>query len=101
LRMVGRQAALKELDARLNESVRGHRQVVFVTGDAGIGKTTLVDVFHQRAVTQSNVRWDRGQCVEGFAGKEAYYPILEAFGHLGRAADAGTVLQVIAAQAPT
>jgi predicted ATPase len=45
-KMVGRGAALAGLDRALDQALRGQRQVVFVTGEAGIGKTTLVDVFH-------------------------------------------------------
>src|SRR5262245_35027110 len=46
--IVGRGAQLAALDRALEDALRGRRQVVFVTGEAGIGKTTLVDVFHQR-----------------------------------------------------
>src|SRR4030095_3751460 len=44
-KVVGREAALAGLDRALDRARRGQRQVVFVTGEAGIGKTTLVDVF--------------------------------------------------------
>ena len=75
-RMVGRDSALAQLAQHLYRAQRGHRQLVFVTGEAGIGKTTLVDVFERRTTTQPNMRIVRGQCVEGFGGKEAYYPVL-------------------------
>src|SRR5204863_206467 len=45
-RLVGRDAVLAELSARLDAAVAGRRQVIFVTGEAGIGKTSLVDTFH-------------------------------------------------------
>ncbi|HWS65129.1 MAG TPA: winged helix-turn-helix domain-containing protein, partial [Steroidobacteraceae bacterium] len=44
--IVGRKTALAELGACLASALRGQRQLVFVTGEAGIGKTTLVDAFH-------------------------------------------------------
>jgi GTP-binding protein EngB required for normal cell division len=47
---------LAGLDSALAQALRGQRQVVFVTGKAGIGKTTLVDVFHQRAASHPNLR---------------------------------------------
>src|SRR5215467_3758189 len=47
-KIVGRDVALTALDRALKKAIAGRRQVVFVTGEAGIGKTTLVDVFHQR-----------------------------------------------------
>jgi len=73
-RMVGRKAALVELNDSLKMALRGQRQLIFITGEAGIGKTTFIDVFHQKAARHSNLRIARGQCVEGFGGKEAYYP---------------------------
>src|SRR5215831_11828298 len=73
-KMVGRKTALAELQRSLDKVLQGRRQVIFVTGEAGIGKTMLVDVFHQWAARRPNLRVARGQCVEGFGGKEAYYP---------------------------
>ncbi|MGH9882110.1 MAG: winged helix-turn-helix domain-containing protein, partial [Pyrinomonadaceae bacterium] len=79
-KLVGRQSALATLDGYLKNALRGHRQVVFVSGEAGIGKTSLVDTFQQRVENVPAVRVTRGQSVEGFGGKEAYYPIFEALG---------------------
>ena len=98
--IVGREDALKRLDAALDDSLLGQRQIIFITGEAGIGKTTLVDIFHQGAGTRGKLRIARGQCVEGFGGKEAYYPVLEALGHLLRE-ETGPLLSVLAKCAPT
>lgn len=99
--LVGRAGVLKELNACLREAARGHRQVVFITGEPGIGKTSLVDTFTQTEIAGAGVRVVRGQCVEGFGGKEAYYPILEGFGILLRRAVRKEVIPILAAQAPT
>src|SRR5215470_2237157 len=64
--IVGREAALSALDRFLDRAMRNQRQIIFVTGEAGIGKTTLVDAFHRRSGHISNLRVARGQCVEGF-----------------------------------
>ena len=98
--IVGRDMALANLDRHLDAAVRGKRQVIVVTGEAGIGKTTLVDVFHERLIRRS-VRFARGQCIEGFGGKEAYFPMLEALGHLIRGADGKALVKSLAQQAPT
>src|SRR5215475_7315564 len=74
--MVGRAAALGRLERCLEGALSGDRQLVFVTGEAGVGKTTLVDAFHRAAALVPAIRIARGQCVEGFGGKEAYYPVL-------------------------
>ena len=40
--IVGREAAIAQLHYHLEMARTGQRQVIFVTGEAGIGKTTLV-----------------------------------------------------------
>ena len=98
--VVGREAELGELESRFAEAIAGARQIVFVTGEAGIGKTTLVDTFLQ-AVSGQGVRVARGQCVEHFGACEAYLPVLEALGRLGRLPDCEEVIAVLARHAPT
>jgi predicted ATPase len=81
--------------------LQGQRQIIFVTGEAGIGKTTLVDVFQQRAAFGPSLRIARGQCVEGFGGKEAYYPVLEAIGNFVRNASDSPLVQMLIKHAPS
>ncbi len=100
-KMVGREAVLTELEGYLRECSRGHRQLVFVTGEPGIGKTSLVDAFAQQDRADSSIRTVRGQCVEGFGGKEAYYPVLEALGLLMQGPDREDVVRALVTQAPT
>src|SRR5262249_31804256 len=99
--IVGRDNALAELREALQRARCGQRQVIFITGEAGIGKTTLVDAFEQVAGFGSEIRIARGQCVEGFGGKEAYYPVLDAVGRLLREASGKPMLQAFARRAPT
>jgi DNA-binding winged helix-turn-helix (wHTH) protein len=99
-KMVGRATALAALDGSLRKALHGRRQLIFITGEAGIGKTTLVDVFQQQTAGRPNLRVARGQCVEGFGGKEAYYPMLEALGQLVRETQ-NPVAQALARRAPT
>ena len=100
--LVGRERALSELSDCLGKAVEGERQIVFITGEAGIGKTALVDEFQSRAAAEvTGLRIARGQCVEGYGGKEAYYPMLEALGGLCRGPGGESVIQSLAAEAPT
>src|SRR5262249_37445491 len=62
----------------------GRRQLVLVTGEAGIGKTTLVEAFLARLYASEELRIGRGQCVEHYGAGEAYLPILEALGRMAR-----------------
>ncbi|MBI2690226.1 MAG: AAA family ATPase [Acidobacteria bacterium] len=98
--MVGRGAALAQLHDSFEKASAGQRQVVFVSGEAGIGKTTLVDMF-QQAAGHRDPRIARGQCIEGFGGKEAYYPMLDALGSLFLDAKHGSLVHTLAKHAPT
>jgi predicted ATPase/DNA-binding winged helix-turn-helix (wHTH) protein len=80
--IVGRQQELERLTGLLGHATQGNRQVIFVTGETGIGKTALIDLFCRQRCSEDQVCIARGQCVEGFAGKEAYYPVIEALGQL-------------------
>ncbi|MDB6106969.1 MAG: transcriptional regulator, putative ATPase, winged helix family [Gammaproteobacteria bacterium] len=100
--LVGRERALDELYEGLQHAVKGERQAVFITGEAGIGKTALVDEFRRLvASTALSTRIAQGQCVEGYAGKEPYYPMLDALGQLCAGPQGESIVQILAAQAPT
>ena len=100
-KMVGREAAVAQLDAYLGRALKGQRQVIFITGEAGIGKTTLVEELQRTASRHPNLRVIRGQCVEGYGGKEAYYPVLEALGQWAREPTGDRLVHSLAKQAPT
>ena len=101
-KIVGRNAQLDELGDCLQKALGNQRQVVFTTGETGIGKTTLVDEFLRRAPAAfPGVRIARGQCVEGYGGKEAYYPMLEAVLQLCGGSGGDAIVQVLSTQAPT
>lgn len=100
-RLVGRVAALADLERHLSGALSNRRQVVFVVGEPGIGKTSLVDRFQRDAAGTASLRIARGQCVEGFGSKEPYYPVLEALGQLVRSNVRGPVVEVLASHAPT
>ncbi len=74
---------------------------MFITGDAGIGKTTLVDLFVACAAAQAACWWARGQCVDHHGAGEAYLPVLEAVGQLCRGPARGRVLELLHQRAPT
>ena len=84
-RLVGRDRPLAALREALQRAVKGEPQIVFVTGEPGIGKTALVDEFQRQAALDiPNLGIGRGQCIEAYGSKEAYYPMLEALGQLCR-----------------
>jgi DNA-binding winged helix-turn-helix (wHTH) protein len=100
--LVGRDGPLAALHQCLERMSNGERQVVFITGEPGIGKTAVADAFIDLAMTEiSEIRTARGQCIEGYGSKEAYYPMLEALSVLCRGDGGDAIIQILAAQAPT
>jgi len=101
-KLVGRGAELTQLQSCLWRTLGGQRQIVFITGEAGIGKTSLVDEFLQRVATElPNIRIARGSSIEGYGGKEAYYPILEALSQMCRVLGGDAIARTLYAHAPT
>ena len=98
--LVGRVTELEEFHRAMAEVVRGDRQVVFVTGEVGIGKTSLVDAFCRELSSDGQARMARGQSVEGFGGKEPYYPVMEALTQLCTESGDGKSLRVLQQKAP-
>jgi hypothetical protein len=127
-RLVGRERELQQLRKWWEKAAGGERQVVFVTGEPGVGKTTVVDAFlhglassvqslasktphalSSRAPTldprpqtlDPGVWVTRGQCVEHYGAGEAYLPVLEALGQLCRQPGGEQVIALLSRYAPT
>jgi DNA-binding winged helix-turn-helix (wHTH) protein/predicted ATPase len=98
---VGREAELAQLHSWLQQALHGSRQVVFVTGEAGLGKTTLVEAFLQELGSFGPLRIGHGQCIEHYGAGEAYLPVLEALGRLCTEPGGQELIALLARQAPT
>ena len=100
--VVGRSREAAEIARWLEEAASGRRQVGFVTGEPGIGKTTLVDTAlrNLRRSSGSGIRIARGQCVEQYGGREAYLPVLDALATLGRGPEAPSLAASLAHAPP-
>ena len=97
--IVGREAELIQLQNWWQSALQGKRQLVFVTGEPGIGKTTLVDAFLVEVATQA---WHaRGQCVEQYGAGEAYLPVLEALNRLCQRAGSEALVSSLERYAPS
>src|SRR5262249_7109376 len=97
-RFVGREKALSQMRPWLEKVFGGERQIVFATGEAGMGRTALVDTFAQSIGLDRNTRIVRGQCLEQYGTSEAYLPLLDAIGRLCR--EQKQVVDVLRAHAP-
>ncbi|HZN90965.1 MAG TPA: AAA family ATPase [Thermoleophilaceae bacterium] len=99
--VVGRDRELVELRACLEQAADGRRQIVFVTGEPGIGKTTLVELCLAEAAGGDRVRVAQGRCVETHGAGEAYLPLLEAMTRLCREAGGQPITRLLRHHAPT
>jgi DNA-binding winged helix-turn-helix (wHTH) protein/predicted ATPase len=99
--LVDRETELAWLHEWFLGACHGQRHVVFVTGEAGIGKTTLVDAFLAQITPQQPLAMGRGQCIDHYGAGEAYLPLLEAFGQMGQAASGTQVRAVLRQHAPS
>ncbi|MGI9284587.1 MAG: AAA family ATPase [Pseudomonadales bacterium] len=81
-KMIGREVEAARLCAAMKHATQGQRQCVLVTGEAGLGKTTLVEACLQQFDHVQDVRIARGQCVEHHGHVEPYLPWLDAMTRL-------------------
>ncbi|HET8645773.1 MAG TPA: AAA family ATPase, partial [Vicinamibacteria bacterium] len=98
--LVGRRGEVEALAGWCQRAAHGTRQLVFVSGEAGVGKTTVVEMFLPRLAAGSGVLTARGQCVEHSGEGEPYLPFLEALGRLGHGPERDVVLTVLRRYAP-
>lgn len=82
--IVGRQQALAQLHECLTNALAAERQIFFLTGESGIGKTALIDTFFAQMAEDPRIWVARGQCVAHYGEGEAYLPVLEAVQRLCR-----------------
>ena len=97
---VGRAGPLEVLEGVLQQVLAGQRQIVFVTGEAGIGKTTFVQMALER-MEQCGVGVLHSGCNELFGTHEAFLPLIEALHEQCRGADGTILLKSLRDYAPT
>jgi DNA-binding winged helix-turn-helix (wHTH) protein/tetratricopeptide (TPR) repeat protein len=99
--LVGRSAEIEALWQVFEAALEQKRQMVFIAGDPGIGKTALTDAFLTRITATNGVLVASGSCVEQFGTGEAYLPVLAALGAVCRGPNGEGVVEVLAQHAPT
>jgi predicted ATPase len=99
--MVGREAELAHLQDLYAQMLEGWRLVLFVTGEAGIGKTTFVQGLLDALAHEGTARVGRGQCVEHYGPGEPYMPVLEALSRLSHEEGGEQVIELLNKFAPT
>jgi DNA-binding winged helix-turn-helix (wHTH) protein len=98
--IVDRDAEMCRLRALFELAAAGQRQVVFIAGGTGIGKTALLDAFLLDAESLAPAIIGRGQCVEAIGRKEEYYAVMEALSQLCASPDGERACRILARMAP-
>jgi DNA-binding winged helix-turn-helix (wHTH) protein/predicted ATPase len=99
--MVGRDLELEKLRHWYSQTLEGHRRVIFVSGEAGIGKSTFVNSFMDSIAEEKAACIARGQCIEQFGAGEPYMPLLESLSRLGGERGGERVVDALRKFAPT
>jgi DNA-binding winged helix-turn-helix (wHTH) protein/predicted ATPase len=100
--LVGREPELRKLEGFLREAIDGVGRTIFVTGEPGIGKTSLSRAFLRLARSGfPTVRLCQGRCVEQYGVSESYLPVLDSISELLSGPDGELVADVLRSRAPT
>jgi predicted ATPase len=99
--IVGRTHEVAQLQQWFRHAEHGERQIVFVTGEPGIGKSTVVDLFLNRVRAMGLIRIGYGHCLEHYGKGEAYLPILDALVRLCRGPGGSRLVGLLSRYAPT
>ena len=99
--LIGRAAERAALRSAYTDACAGRRRVLFVSGDPGIGKTTLVEAFLDTLAGPRRATVVRGQCLDQHGPREPYMPLLTAIGDLARATAGRRVRAALRRYAPT
>src|SRR5262245_55776942 len=98
---VGRATELAQLTQWWTTVQQGQRQVGMLVGEPGIGKTALVETFVAQVRATEDVWVGQGQCMDRYGMGEAYLPVLEALGRLGRGPAGAPLVAVLRRYAPS
>jgi len=99
---VGRELERTQLRQALTRVKAGRSLIMAVTGEPGIGKSTILQDFLTDLATRGErVTVARGRCSESLAGAEAYLPVLEAFDSLLNRTVGPSLDAVVRSVAPT
>jgi predicted ATPase len=99
---VGRQREQDALRSGFDEAAAGRGLLLCVTGEPGLGKTTLVEsVLDDLGAGGQPCYLARGRCSERLAGAEAYLPFLEALDSLLRGEGGALAARTMKLLAPT
>ncbi len=98
---LAREQEMARLDELLTRAEAGEQQTVFLVGEPGIGKTTLVEAFLKEALDSRRAQVAQGQSIQHRGAGEAYMPVFEALSGLCRGPDKDANIALLLRHAPT
>lgn len=104
LLVVEREDSLERLHQWLRSAGSGQTQTVFITGEPGIGKSTLVEAFLQSAPARQGgdeIRMACGRCFELHGSGEPYLPVFEGLEQISASPAREKLRSVLEQYAPT
>ncbi len=99
--VVGREVEKAALREGFAAAIAGQASMICVSGEPGIGKTTLVEDFLSDLLRASPHLVARGRCSERLAGAEAFLPILDAVEDLLSEDPDGVIRKAFTTHAPS
>ena len=97
--LIGRDADVAAVLAAFDVARRGTRQVCFITGEPGVGKSAVFDECVAR-IAESGAVTTWAQCVEHSGRGEPYQPLLDALMRLCRRSSGERTIMLLERHAP-
>lgn len=98
---VGREAPMQQLVDAFDAAVDATRQIVFVTGDSGVGKTALCEAFMRVAARRHAMRATWARCHKTAGPSEPYCALADVVSRLTNAASGDEVGAILLQHAPS
>jgi DNA-binding winged helix-turn-helix (wHTH) protein/tetratricopeptide (TPR) repeat protein len=96
---INRELAQAQLLTNWQYALKGSRQIAFLTGEAGIGKTTLIDMFLAE-ISDCAPSILHMRCIEHFGQGEALLPLIEAIERRCHGAEGIKLIELLRRHAP-
>lgn len=99
---VGREEEREALHRAFQATSNSHLQMICVSGEPGMGKTTLIEDFLNDLRARHGSAWvGHGRCSERLSGTDAFLPILEAIEGLIRGESGDQAARILKRFSPT
>lgn len=100
--LFGRDAAIQQLDQCWDRALGGEKQIFFINGEAGFGKTALISHWlGEQTATPSEYLFTTVSCFNQHDSSEPYLPILNALNNLLRNPQHPTIKPLLHQYAPS